>query len=140
MGRGSRLFYRFIDEAIGYAFNVGPAAHHPAPSAPHAEATMTTTETAPEPEAELTPVSPPVDLPPAEPSRVPPPERIGATDLTRLKLATSKAPMVYPGPVGELLARELSQWERFGYRFGNYGLIGGVVDDILARPTAPAGA
>jgi hypothetical protein len=49
----------------------------------------------------------------------------------RLRAAAFRATSVYPGPVGELLSRELLLWEEFGYRLGTGGLINGVVDAIM---------
>ena len=49
----------------------------------------------------------------------------------RLRAAAFRATSVYPGPVGELLSRELLLWEECGYRLGTAGLINGVVDAIM---------
>lgn len=53
----------------------------------------------------------------------------------RLKIRTSAylAQKLYPGPVGELIFRELMIWEDFGYRFGNGGLIDRLVKHIDAE-------
>ena len=37
---------------------------------------------------------------------------------TRLRVAVFHARLVYPGPVGELIARELLSWDEFGHRLG----------------------
>ena len=52
----------------------------------------------------------------------------------RLRAAALRATRVYPGPIGELLSRELLLWEEFGYRLGTAGLIHGVVDAIMTAP------
>jgi hypothetical protein len=39
--------------------------------------------------------------------------------------AAFRATLVYPGPVGELLCRELLDWEEFGYRFGGGAFLRG---------------
>jgi hypothetical protein len=41
---------------------------------------------------------------------------------------------IYPGPVGELLGRELRSWEEFGFRFGSAGLVAALVDHVLGTP------
>ncbi|HEY1973253.1 MAG TPA: hypothetical protein VGH89_35245 [Pseudonocardia sp.] len=52
----------------------------------------------------------------------------------RLRAAAFRATKVYPGPVGELLSRELLSWEEFGYRLGSRGLILGIVDAVMNAP------
>ena len=36
----------------------------------------------------------------------------------RLRTAAFRATKLYPGPLGELVSRELLTWEEFGYRLG----------------------
>lgn len=57
---------------------------------------------------------------------------MGVEERMRLWTAAGRAKRLYPGPVGELLYRELRSWEEFGYRLGGDGLIWGVVDTIMA--------
>ncbi len=64
-------------------------------------------------------------------------ERLNHGERARLRTAAGRARQVYPGPVGQLLARELLAWDDFGFRFGDGGLIFGVVTDIEQR-AAPA--
>jgi hypothetical protein len=52
----------------------------------------------------------------------------------RLRAAALRATQVYPGPVGELLSRELLSWEEFGYRLGSRNTITGIVDAVLNAP------
>lgn len=52
----------------------------------------------------------------------------------RLRSAAHRATRIYPGPVGELLQRELRSWEEFGFRFGSSGLVAALVDQILRTP------
>jgi hypothetical protein len=52
----------------------------------------------------------------------------------RLRAAAFRATRVYPGPVGELLSRELLSWEEFGYRLGGSQLIMRLVDHLLQAP------
>ncbi|WP_433502036.1 hypothetical protein ACQP04_19740 [Pseudonocardia halophobica] len=55
----------------------------------------------------------------------------------RLRRAALLAPERFPGPVGELLARELLIWEDFGHRFGAHALVARLVEEIL-EPTVRA--
>jgi len=67
------------------------------------------------------------------------PETMSHADRARLRLAASAARRRYPGPVGEVLAREIAAWEEFGYRFGGERLIGQLVEDLLSQPREHAG-
>jgi hypothetical protein len=58
----------------------------------------------------------------------------------RLRAAAFRATRVYPGPVGELLSRELLSWEEFGYRLGSRGLVMGIVDAIMTAQLAQSEA
>ena len=52
----------------------------------------------------------------------------------RLRAAAHRATRLYPGPVGELVSRELLTWEEFGYRLGGGQLIMRLVDHVLTTP------
>ena len=52
----------------------------------------------------------------------------------RLRSAAHRVTRIYPGPVGELLERELRTWEEFGFRFGSAGLMAALVDHVLRTP------
>lgn len=52
----------------------------------------------------------------------------------RLRAAAFRVRRVYPGPVGELLSRELLAWEEFGYRLGSKSLIMALVEDVIRAP------
>jgi hypothetical protein len=52
----------------------------------------------------------------------------------RLRAAAFRATRLYPGPVGELLSRELLTWEEFGYRLGGERLVMRLVDHVLKTP------
>jgi len=54
----------------------------------------------------------------------------------RLRAAAFRVTRLYPGPVGELLSRELLTGEEFGYRLGGSQLIMRLVDDVLKTPLA----
>ena len=81
---------------------------------------------------------------PAPPARastapIPAPEDLEAGPLGRsetmdralIREAAVRAGQVYPGPVGELLSRELLSWEQFGYRLGSRTSIMQIVHQIL---------
>jgi len=65
-----------------------------------------------------------------------PVERTEAADRVRIREAAARAAQVYPGPVGELLSRELMSWEQFGYRLGSRTAIMQIVDQILREYSA----
>ena len=67
----------------------------------------------------------------AERSEAGPVERSEALDRVRIREAAARAPVAYPGPVGELLSRELLTWEQFGYRLGSRTAIMQIVEQIL---------
>ena len=58
----------------------------------------------------------------------------------QLRTAAFRATRVYPGPVGELLRRELLDWEEFGYRFGGGALVTRLIDHLSSAPLAPGEA
>ena len=56
------------------------------------------------------------------------PARAGAASHAALRL--------YPGAVGELLARELSAWGEFGHRFGGHDLVAHLITHLDERGAA----
>ncbi len=54
----------------------------------------------------------------------------------RLRAAAFRVTRLHPGPVGELVSRELLAWEEFGYRLGGGQLVMRLVDHVLAAPLA----
>lgn len=56
----------------------------------------------------------------------------------RLRAAAFQAGRIYPGPVGELISRELLVWEEFGYRLDNSGLVMRLVNHLTTPPAAAA--
>jgi len=56
----------------------------------------------------------------------------------RLRTAAARARRVYPGPIGQLISREISNWEEYGYRLGGRGLIGAIVDQVMRTPVPEA--
>ena len=67
-----------------------------------------------------------------------PPEIMDNHMKMRLRAAAFRATRVYPGPVGELLSREILTWEEFGYRLGGGQLMMRVVDYVLKAPIRAA--
>ena len=56
-------------------------------------------------------------------------------EKARLRNAASRAMHVLPSGIGELVARELLNWEEFGYRFGSHSLVDRAVREIQILPT-----
>lgn len=56
-------------------------------------------------------------------------------ERSRYRAAAGHARRVYPGPLGELVFRELYAYAEFGYRFGKDGLIQRLAAAVLATPT-----
>jgi hypothetical protein len=56
-----------------------------------------------------------LDIPTAAPVVMDPHER------SRVRRAAWLGTKLYPGPVGELIGRELMGWEELGYRLGEWG-------------------
>jgi hypothetical protein len=55
---------------------------------------------------------------------------------TRARAASHAALRLYPGAVGELLARELSAWGEFGHRFGGHELVAHLITHLDERAAA----
>lgn len=62
------------------------------------------------------------------------PPAMDYAEIWRVRSAALRATRVYPGPVGELVAIELRDWADFGYRFGDGGVIGRLVEHVMAMP------
>lgn len=58
--------------------------------------------------------------------------RIRAQELARIRTAARRATALHPGPMGELLARELRAFADFGHRFGPDALIERLAAEVLA--------
>ena len=63
-----------------------------------------------------------------------PPVPMDAHEKMRLRAAAFRVSKLLPGPLGELVSRELLTWEEFGYRLGNESIIRLSVDQILKSP------
>lgn len=57
-------------------------------------------------------------------------------ESSHYRAAAHHARRVYPGPVGELISRELTAFAEFGYRFTNDSLISRLAAEILAATAA----
>ncbi len=68
------------------------------------------------------------------------PAKMDHHEKMRLRAAAFRVTRLYPGPVGELLSRELLTWEEFGYRLGGGQLVMRLVDDVLEAPIPQQGA
>lgn len=62
------------------------------------------------------------------------PQLMDTHQKMRIRAAAFRATKLYPGPVGELLSRELVIWEEFGYRLGGEGLILRLVEFVMKEP------
>lgn len=61
------------------------------------------------------------------------PDPMDHHERMKLRSAAFHATRVYPGPVGELVSRELLSWEDFGYRLGGSHLIMELVDFVMKQ-------
>ena len=48
---------------------------------------------------------------------------LNADERVRLRFAAARAKLVYPDVIGDLISRELTSWEQFGYRIGGKQII-----------------
>jgi hypothetical protein len=61
-------------------------------------------------------------------------DTLAAKDVMRYRTAALRARRTYPGPVGELMSRELNAYADFGHRFSSDALIPQLAEEILAAP------
>lgn len=61
-------------------------------------------------------------------------EPMALHEKSRLRAAAFRAKRLYPGPVGELVSRELLDWEDFGFRLASGGLIMSLVEHVMTAP------
>jgi len=59
-------------------------------------------------------------------------------ESSRYRAAAAHALRVHPGPVGEVIARELLAYAEFGYRFDDNALIPRLAAQVLATPSGAA--
>lgn len=62
--------------------------------------------------------------------------RLERHEASRYRAAAHHARHVLPGPLGELVSRELAAFADFGHRFTRDGLIADVAVEVLAMPRA----
>ena len=62
------------------------------------------------------------------------PVRMDTKEKMRVRAAAFRVTRLYPGPVGDFLARELQTWEEFGYRLGGNALVMSLVDFVMKEP------
>ena len=58
-------------------------------------------------------------------------------ERSRYRAAAGHARRIYPGPLGELVYRELNAYAEFGHRFGDDGLIPRLAASVLAARSDP---
>ena len=63
--------------------------------------------------------------------------RLAFQEQGRYRAAALHARRVVPGPVGELIHRELTAYADFGYRFSNDGLVPRLAAAVLAIESDP---
>lgn len=63
-------------------------------------------------------------------------DQLGFQEFVRIRTAALHARRTYPGPLGELVQRELIAYAEFGYRFAADALIPRLVTEILASDAA----
>ncbi len=61
---------------------------------------------------------------------------LAAHERSKLRAAAEHARRALPGPLGDLVHRELLAYAEFGYRMTSDALIPRLAPDILARPAA----
>lgn len=60
-----------------------------------------------------------------------PPVRMDSDERMKLRAAAFRATRVFPGPVGELVSKDLLAFEEFGYRLGAHGLVRRLVAAVM---------
>lgn len=80
--------------------------------------------------------STPADAPSA-PTRATAMAELMLHEKSRYRAAAEHARRIYPGPLGELVHRELTAYAEFGYRMAGDGLIPRLTADVLATTARP---
>lgn len=68
-----------------------------------------------------------------------PPARAAPHERHRLRAAAAWAPQVYPGPVGELISRELTAAQEMSWATHGSSLVTRLVDEVLRTPLPRGG-
>jgi hypothetical protein len=58
-------------------------------------------------------------------------DALDTTTRGRMRIAAFRAMRLYPGPVGELVCRELLSWAEFGHRLGGHGFVMRLTEAVL---------
>lgn len=63
------------------------------------------------------------------------PPKLEHHERAKIRNAAYRATQVYPGPVGQLVSRELLIWEEMGWRLGHgtNALVNRLVDDVTRK-------
>ena len=64
--------------------------------------------------------------------------RMQLHEQSRFRAAAGQARRLYPGPLGELVHRELTAYAEFGYWFDRNGLLARLAAELLATGTESA--
>lgn len=62
------------------------------------------------------------------------PQSMTIDEKMRIRQAAFQATRLYPGPIGELVSRELLIWEEFGYRIGGHAMAYRLLNYIMSQP------
>lgn len=65
-----------------------------------------------------------------------PPAVMDHHERMRMRAAAFRAKKLYPGPVGELISRELLAWEDFGFRLGGDQQVMQLVQHVMTAAEA----
>lgn len=59
------------------------------------------------------------------------PAALTSAEKMRLREAARRATQLYPGSIGQVLSRELTTWEDFGFRICGHSLVWKLVGQLL---------
>lgn len=79
-------------------------------------------------------IEPPREMNTPQPAADVPVPKLQPVDRGRLLSAALRAEKAYPGPIGELVARELTTWSELSFRFGGESTIARLVDHVMRLP------
>ncbi|HEY2089066.1 MAG TPA: hypothetical protein VGH54_23960 [Mycobacterium sp.] len=63
-----------------------------------------------------------------------PPAWLEQHEKERIKAAAYRARLLYPGPVGEFINRELLSWSTIGLKFDTHGVLAKTIRALLNAP------
>ena len=79
-------------------------------------------------------IEPPAPRQPPAVRAIDPPPSLAFHETSRLRTAAYLATRLHPGPIGELIQREILDWSEFGFRFDRHGLVGRLVNELMSAP------